>query len=90
MALKPEDKNNFETLKRVFADGAAALVECTDQNGDYVATICAITIDEETDERVITPFARLFAGNPYDELVPPSGVEETSTDDRDARSIHRT
>lgn len=89
MALKPGDVANFETLKRVFADGAAALVECTDQSGEYVATICAITVDEETDERVITPFARLFAGNPYDELVPP-GAEETDADGRDERSTQHT
>lgn len=69
--LKPGDRANFETLKRAFLEGDAALLECTNTKGEYVAVICAAYQDEETKEIVMTPFAKLFEGNPYDEVTPP-------------------
>ena len=63
-------KTNLETLKRAFADNAAALVECIDKaTGKPVVVLCAI--GQQGDEYVISPFARMFDGNPYDELNPP-------------------
>lgn len=71
--LKPGDVANFETMKLAFASGEAALMECTNTKGEYVAVICAVYQDEETKEIVMTPFAKLFEGNPYEEVRPPDG-----------------
>lgn len=68
--LKPGDRANFETLKKVFANGDAALMECTNTQGEYVAVICAV--HQENGEFVMSPFAKLFEGNPYDEVIPPA------------------
>lgn len=76
MALKKGDVANFDTLKKVFADENAALLECTDHDGNYVAVICAVTRDGE--DYVLTPFAKMFAGNPYKEINPPEITDEES------------
>ena len=68
--LKPGDRANFETLKRAFLEGDAALMECTNAQGEYVAVICAV--HQENGEFVMSPFAKLFAGNPYEEVTPPA------------------
>ena len=61
---------NFETLKRVFDNDNAALMECTlKSTKEKVAVICAVTEDGE--EFVFTPFAMFFNGNPYELLEPP-------------------
>lgn len=71
--LRPGDQSNFETLKRVFANGDAALLECTNHKGEYVAVICAV--HWENDEYVMSPFAKMFEGNPYEEVIPPGGSD---------------
>lgn len=68
--LKPGDVANFETLKLAFTRGEAALMACTNIKGEYVAVICAVYQDEETKEIVMTPLARMFEGNPYEEVRP--------------------
>lgn len=61
---------NFETLKRVFNDNNAALMECTlKSTGEKVAVICAIVEDGE--DYITTPFAMFFNSNPYELLEPP-------------------
>ena len=61
---------NFETLKKAFKNKAVALMECTDAvTGKPVITICAITVIDG--EYSFTPFAKMFDGNPYEELLPP-------------------
>lgn len=71
MALQPGHVKNFETMKRAGAAGNLALMECVDKaTGNYVATICMVHMDG--DEFVFTPVAKLFDGNPYDELIPAS------------------
>lgn len=77
MALKPGDQKNFETLKRAFADGSVALMECTEkETGEYVAVICAVRKDGEVMEMV--PFARFAKENPYEEWVPPQPQPDPS------------
>ena len=69
-ALPKHHCANFETIARAFADGSVALVDCTDRTtGLQVPTICAVEFDGET--YTLKPFAKLFTGNPYDELDPP-------------------
>jgi hypothetical protein len=75
MALKPGDVSNFETIKRAFKNRDVALMECTDAvTGEYVAVICAVQ-EEEGDNVAMVPLARMFAGNPYAEVLPPE-IEE--------------
>ncbi|NCC39318.1 MAG: hypothetical protein EOM21_07690 [Gammaproteobacteria bacterium] len=64
---------NFKTLQRVFANGDAVLLECTDkQTRQPVMVVCAVVFDEASEEFVFTPFAKLFDGNPYEEVDPPT------------------
>jgi hypothetical protein len=64
-------KQNFLTLSQAFEDGNVCLMECTDAaTGKPVYTICAVN-REPTGEMAMVPMARLFDGNPYEELMPP-------------------
>lgn len=70
MALKPGDEANFNTLMRACKDENLALLECTDtKTGEYVAVVCAVQIGSKGEVEVI-PLAKLFQGNPYDEVQP--------------------
>ena len=72
MAIPKGYKKNFETLKKAFQHKDIRLLECTDQKtGATVITICAINRDPYTDKYVMAPLAKMFDGNPYDELAPP-------------------
>lgn len=75
--LKPGDRANFNTIIRAARHGFLSLVECTDKKtGKYVAAIALIqegpspAVGEEREYEII-PIARMFEGNPYDELNPP-------------------
>jgi hypothetical protein len=71
MALLKGERANFATIQRACRNGDLALVECTDRKtGKRVAVVAAIGRDNG--EFVISPLCRLFDGNPYDELDPPS------------------
>lgn len=63
-------RKNFDTLKRAFANGHVALLECTFKTtGEAVAVICAM--ERRDDEIGLVPFALMMNGNPYEILVPP-------------------
>lgn len=71
MALKKGDSANFNTMLKAATNGALCLMECTDKaTGRYVAVICAVNRPDGDDYEMV-PIARLFGGNPYDELDPP-------------------
>ncbi len=71
MPLLESERANFDTIERACANGHLALVECTDhETGRRVAVVAAIGRDNE--DYVVTPLARLFDGNPYDQLDPPA------------------
>lgn len=64
---------NFKTLCKAVANGHVMLVECTDvKTKEPVITICAFEKDPTTEEMHIIPFAKMFDGNPYEELTPPT------------------
>jgi hypothetical protein len=70
MAIPEGYRQNFEMMLEAAKNADLALVECTDKHtGKPVITICAIGRDG--DEFVITPFAKMFDGNQYEELNPP-------------------
>lgn len=76
--LREPDKVNFDTLIRAAAVGDVALVEVKRlADGSPVAAICAV--GREGDMFVLTPFAILVEGNPFELYAPPSptgGYEE--------------
>ncbi len=63
-------KANFETLKKAFKNDDVILMECTDAvTGKPVIAICAVnTVNGEYE---FSPLAKMFDGNPYEELNPP-------------------
>ncbi len=64
-------KANFNTLQRAAEAGDIALMECTDTaTGKPVMVICAT--QKRGEEIAFVPLAKLFDGNPYDELDPPN------------------
>lgn len=70
MALRAHEKANFKTLQQAALHGDLALIECQDARTHRpVAVQCAVNHARDTSELV--PLARLFAGNPYRELISP-------------------
>lgn len=70
--IKKSYKANFATLKTAFANGHVCLMECTDvATKKPVITICAVSWDSDTKTYSMSPFAKMFDGNPYNELEPP-------------------
>lgn len=64
-------RTNFETLERASADGNLTIMDCQDKaTGKQVIVICAVNYDGE--EYQMVPLAKMFDGNPYDELNPPN------------------
>ena len=71
MAIPGGHKTNLETIIRAAKNGDLCLMECTDtKTGDTVITLCAAQRDGG--EVVVTPLAKMFTGNPFEELDPPS------------------
>ncbi len=70
MAIAKGYKANFRTIKLAASRGDLALIECADkQSGKTVIALAAIS--REGDDYVITPLAKMFDDNPYEELEPP-------------------
>jgi hypothetical protein len=70
MTISKGHKANFETLKKAADNGDLALMECVDaKTGKPVIAVCAV--NRVGDEFEFVPMAKMFDGNPYDELVPP-------------------
>ena len=74
------DEASFETLRRAIIGGDACLMVCKDrEHGSPVIAICAIKTFSghgDTQEFEFVPVAKMFTGNPYEELVTP--MEEES------------
>lgn len=68
---------NFETLLDAVNEGLVALISCIDKETQKpVAVICAVNNHEGGDVSFV-PLAKLFDGNPYDEVEPPAnGVQQ--------------
>lgn len=75
MSFLPGHPAIFDTLKRAIKNGDAALMDCRDRRtGESVAVVCAV--NRSDGECEMAPLARLFNGNPYDELDPPRPASE--------------
>jgi len=70
MALSAGYKKNFNTLRRAFRAGDAALLECQSATtGETVAVICAAN-KQPNGAVEFVPFATMFSGNPYQAVYP--------------------
>jgi hypothetical protein len=64
-------KENFKTLLKAVDLDDVCLLECTDAaSGKPVMVICAVQRTDEG-EVMFVPMAKMFDGNPYEELMPP-------------------
>ena len=74
-AIPSYQKKNFETMQQAVKAGQVAIMRCTDaKTGEYVTVVCIVNEDEDSYE--FLPVAKMFEGNPYDEVLPPSSKEE--------------
>jgi hypothetical protein len=72
MPLTIGHKQNFNTLRRAFLAGDAALMECQlAASGEPVAVICAANRLADGGVEFV-PFATMFAANPYTAVNPPN------------------
>ena len=70
MKLTKGEQKNLETIIQAAKDGNLALASCEDaKTGKKVAVVCAV--NWVNGEFEFVPMARLFDGNPYDQLKPP-------------------
>jgi hypothetical protein len=72
MPISPAQKQNFNTLRRAFRSGDAALMECQlAATGEAVAVVCAA--NRQPDKSVeFLPFAMFFPDDPYRLINPPN------------------
>lgn len=71
MAIQEGVKQNFKTLQLAMANEDVALVECTNSTtGEIVIAICAVSRMGDG-SITMSPLAKMFSGNPFDELTPP-------------------
>lgn len=71
LMLSAPDRLNFDNLARAFISGDAALVEVRRvADGAVVAAVCAI--GRAGGDFLITPFAVMVEGNPFELYDPPS------------------
>jgi hypothetical protein len=73
MAIAEGCKQNFWQLRRAFTNGEVALLEVTEKaTGNPAVVIVAVNFDGKMYDFV--PMARMFDGNPYEELDPPAST----------------
>ncbi len=71
MAIEKHYRRNFQELCRAIINGDVALVECQDaETKNPVMTICVMTQNKVGEFNMI-PVAKMFDGNPYEQLIPP-------------------
>lgn len=76
--LSPAEVGNFQTLQQAVRDQRIALMRCTNRlTGQHVSVICAVN-PGPNEEIEFVPLAKLFDGNPYDEVDSP--LEEPAKD----------
>lgn len=71
MAIPKGHRANLETIIRAAKNGDLCVMECTDKaTGKPVIALCAAGRNGK--EIVMSPLAKMFDGNPYEELDPPT------------------
>lgn len=70
MSIPKDYRTNLSTIIRAAKNGALCVREYTDKaTGKVVIALCAA--GQEGTEIVMSPLAKMFDANPYDELLPP-------------------
>lgn len=66
-------KTNFQTMKNAMLSDRLALMECQDKTtGKTAYVVCMVNILKgEIKQFEFVPVAKMFDGNPYQELNPP-------------------
>lgn len=72
MAIAKGYKQNFETLRRACKNGDLALLETKDKSSGAIVYAVVACQHEDDGEITMVPLAKMFDGNPYDELSPPN------------------
>jgi hypothetical protein len=73
--LSNEHIANFDTLKLASDNGDLVLLDCQDKKtGEKKAVVCAVYKDDAGEFNFV-PLAKMFDGNPYEELNPPNPDE---------------
>lgn len=71
MPLNKHHKTNLETLERAFESGDVCLMECRRKSDqEIVAMLCAVGYEDG--EYIMTPFAEMVNGNPFEMYEPPA------------------
>lgn len=74
MAISEPHKANFETMQRAHDDGALCIMEATRKSdGKPVVLVCAMS--KRDGAFYPTPLAVMVEGNPYEDFIPPEGME---------------
>lgn len=77
MAISKGYQANFQTLQRAEANGDLALLECKDaKSGQPVIAVVAVRPGAKPGMVEFVPLAKMFDGNPYEELLPPEDMRE--------------
>lgn len=83
MAISEGYKHNFQMISLAGKNEDLCIMECTDKaTGKPVIVLCAAQIEDEMVEMI--PLAKLFDGNPYEEVLPPIDFPETEEEARAA------
>ena len=69
MAIPEGHSTNLDTIIHAAHNNRLCLLECTNKAGEPVITLCAV--NEVGDEFEFIPLAKMFDGNPFEELQPP-------------------
>ena len=73
MAIERFYSHNFQELVRAIMAGDVGLMECHDaKTKEPVVVICAFQRNDENNKITTIPLAKMFDGNPYDQLIPPA------------------
>ena len=72
MSIATEHRDNFDTLRKAFIAGEAALLECQlVATGQVVPVVCAVNHLPKREVEFV-PLAMLFHDNPYQLVNPPN------------------
>jgi hypothetical protein len=63
-------RTNFHTMLKAAGNGDLALMECQD-NASKKKVYVVCMVGRENGQYIFTPVAKMFDGNPYEEVNPP-------------------
>lgn len=70
--IQKEHIQNFETLRQAFLNNDVALIECNDVKTNAPVIVMAMVNKHKDGSVDFVPVAKMFNGNPYEELTPPT------------------